>query len=122
MALRTYLQCKLHRGIVTGVDLEYEGSISICRELLRCAGLHEHERVEVYNLTNGERFATYVLPGASGEIAVNGAAAHKAAAGHAVIIAAYVQLAPAEAARHVPAVVLLGEGNSVLHIQQGSGL
>jgi len=121
MALRTYLQCKLHRGTVTGADLEYEGSISICRQLLRCAGLHVHERVEVYNVTNGERFATYVIPGEAEEIGVNGAAAHKASPGDQVIIAAYVQLTPEEAAGHSPDVVLLGDENSVVRIQKGSG-
>ena len=84
----TLLKSKLHRVTVTNVELGYEGSCAIDTELLDAAGIHEYERIEIYNVTNGERFATYAIRGeaGSGMISVNGAAAHKAAVDDIVII------------------------------------
>jgi aspartate 1-decarboxylase len=113
MKLRTYLQGKIHRAVVTGAELEYEGSISICPELIAACGLHLFERVDIYNVDNGERFSTYVIEGGPGEICLNGAAAHKGSRGHRVIIAAYTQMDAEAAAAHVPQVVLVGEGNRI---------
>lgn len=87
--LVTMLKCKLHRANVTECDLHYEGSISIDPKLIAAAGLLINERVEIYNIDNGERFATYVIEGAkgSGVIGLNGAAARKACVGDKLIIA-----------------------------------
>ena len=88
----TMLQSKIHRATVTAADLHYEGSITIDRHLMDLADLHTFQQVHVYNITNGARFETYVLEGAahSGQIQINGAAAHLAKTGHMIIIAAYM--------------------------------
>jgi len=108
----TLLKCKLHRATVTGADIDYEGSIAIAPELIRAAGLLPWERVDVYNVTNGQRFSTYVIPGtARGEIMLNGAAARLVQKGDHVIIAAYAEFDADEARRHRPVVVLLDGEN-----------
>lgn len=108
----TLLKSKLHRATVTAADLNYEGSIAIAPELRRAAGLLLHERVEIYNVNNGERFATYVVAGRRrGEIMVNGAAARLVQPGDKVIIAAYADFEAEEAAAHKPVIVLLDGRN-----------
>lgn len=108
----TLLKSKLHRARVTAADLNYEGSIAIAPELRRAAGFLLHERVEIYNVTNGQRFATYVIGSEKrGEIMINGAAARLVQPGDEVIIAAYAEFEPAEAEAHVPTVVLLDATN-----------
>lgn len=108
----TLLKSKLHRATVTASDLDYEGSIAIAPELRRAAGFLLHERVEIYNVNNGQRFATYVIAGRKrGEIMVNGAAARLVQPGDEVIIAAYAEMKPDEAKRHQPTVVLLDKKN-----------
>jgi aspartate 1-decarboxylase len=108
----TLLKSKLHRATVTAADLNYEGSIGIAPELRRAAGLLLHERVEIYNCNNGERFATYVIGSRKrGEIMVNGAAARLVQPGDEVIIVAYADFEPAEAKRYEPVVVLLDKKN-----------
>ncbi len=113
MPIRTFLHAKLHRATITGADVDYEGSVAICPDLIRAAGFHLNERVEIYNVDNGERLATYVIPGQQGEICLNGAAARKGGRGQRVIIASYVQLAPEEIPGHQPTVVLVGPDNSI---------
>lgn len=118
----TLLKSKLHRATVTAADLDYEGSIAIAPELRRAAGLLLHERVEIYNVNNGERFATYVIGGRRrGEIMVNGAAARLVQPGDEVIIAAYAEFEPAEAQRHEPVVVLLDRRNRPKRRQASAG-
>jgi aspartate 1-decarboxylase len=108
----TLLKSKLHRATVTGADLNYEGSIAIAPELRRAAGVLLHERVEIYNCNNGERFATYVIGSRKrGEIMINGAAARLVQPGDEVIIAAYADFDPVEAKVHEPVVVLLDKKN-----------
>ena len=94
------LLSKIHRATVTDADLHYEGSITIDRRLMDLAGFVAFQQVQVYNVTNGARFETYVIegPADSGCICINGAAAHLAGTGDIIIIAAYVSV-PAEAAR-----------------------
>ena len=94
---RLMLKSKIHRATVTDANLDYEGSITIDRELLRAADILEHEQVHVVNVTNGERLVTYAIEGGEGEICLNGAAAHKASPGDIVIIISYANV-PAEAA------------------------
>lgn len=111
----TMLKCKLHRATVTECDLHYEGSISIDAVLIEAAGLLLNERVEIYNIDNGERFATYVIHGKknSGVIGLNGAAARKACVGDKLIICAYAAMAPDEAKAHVPTVIICGTKNKI---------
>lgn len=110
---RTFLRAKLHRATVTAADLHYEGSVSIDRELCRAAGFAEFEQVDIYDISNGARFTTYVLFGAPGEIQINGAAANLAQVGDRVIIACYAALTPAEMAAHRVRIVQLDEHNRV---------
>jgi aspartate 1-decarboxylase len=111
--LRTMLQAKLHCVRVTEADLHYEGSCGIDEALLDLSGLLENQYIEIYNVTNGERFATYVIkaPRGSGTISLNGAAARKAMVGDKLIIAAYSQYSEAELKSHEPRVVLVDEHN-----------
>ena len=101
------LKSKIHRVTVTESNLHYIGSITIDEDLLDAAGIIENEKVEIYNISNGERFATYAIRGerGSGVICLNGAAAHKAPTGSLVIIAAYAHLTPEEAREWHPTVI-----------------
>ena len=108
----TLLKSKLHRATVTAADLNYEGSIALAPELRKAAGLLLHERVEIYNVNNGQRFATYVIGSKKkGEVMVNGAAARLVQSGDEVIIAAYADFELEEAAKYEPTVVLLDKKN-----------
>ncbi len=113
--LLTMLKCKLHRATVTECDLHYEGSISIDAKLIEAAGLLVNERVEIYDIDNGNRFATYVIEGkkGSGVIGLNGAAARLVCVGDKLIICAYAQFDAAEAKTHEPRIVLLGPENKI---------
>ena len=92
--VRTMLKSKIHRATVTEANVEYEGSISIDLDLLEAADLHPYEQVDVWDCTNGARLSTYVIPGVrgSGEICINGAAAHLVKPHDKVIIASWVQV------------------------------
>lgn len=113
--LLTMLKCKLHRASVTECDLNYEGSISIDKKLIEASGLLINERVEIYNIDNGERFATYVIEGEAGTgvIGLNGAAARKACVGDKLIICAYAQMSEDEARSHEPRIVIVGARNKI---------
>ncbi len=104
---------KIHRATVTKADLDYEGSISVDVKLLEAAGILVHEKVDVLNITNGERFTTYTIPGGDGEIQINGAAAHLAKPGHKVIIVAYAQMGEEDARSWKPKVVVVDEKNRI---------
>ncbi len=112
---RTLLKSKIHRVTVTAADLHYQGSVTIDADLMEAADLLPFERVEIYNITNGERFATYALTGGrgSGEICINGAAAHKARPGDLVILATYADYPEAEARRHQPRLVFVDAANRI---------
>jgi aspartate 1-decarboxylase len=114
---KTMLQAKLHRARVTHAELEYEGSCAIDGKLLDMAGISEYQQIEIYNITNGERFTTYAIraEAESGIVSVNGAAAHKASPGDIIIIAAYVQLDQRELATYKPRLVYLDEQNQITH-------
>lgn len=111
--LRTMLQAKLHRVRVTQADLDYEGSCGIDENLLDASGLRENQYIELYNVSNGERFSTYIIkaPRGSGQISLNGAAARKAMVGDLLIICAYSVYSEAELERHEPVVVLVDGQN-----------
>ena len=107
---------KIHRATVTRADLDYVGSITVDAELLQAADLLPGERVDICDCTNGNRLSTYVIPGepGSGEICVNGAAAHLVGPGDLVILIAYSQMSDAEARTYVPRVVFVDERNRVV--------
>lgn len=112
----TLLKCKLHRACVTHAEVDYEGSCAIDTELMDLAGIREYEQVQIYNVTNGERFTTYAIcaQAGAGIISVNGAAAHRAAPGDRVIICAYATMDEKEAAGFKPRLVYLNERNRVM--------
>lgn len=114
----TMLAGKIHRATVTQADLNYVGSITIDEDLLDAAHILEYQRVEIANLANGERFATYTIAGerGSGIICLNGAAAHCATPGDKIIIMAYAELEPAEAKAAKPAVVFVDDDNKPTRI------
>lgn len=115
------LKAKLHRATLTMTDLHYEGSIAIDTELMEAAGLLPNEKVDVWNITNGARLTTYVLPAEAGsrEIMLNGAAARLAHAGDQVIITAFCEIDESEAKNHKPTVVLMNEDNTVKEVFRG---
>lgn len=117
---RLMLRAKLHRATVTEADLHYEGSCGIDSELLAAADMREFEQIELYNINNGERFSTYIIPApaGSGVISLNGAAARKAHVGDLLIICTYAPMSEAEVATHKPKVVLLEAGNRISSIRK----
>lgn len=110
---RTMLKSKIHRATVTDANLHYQGSVTVDSLLLEAADILVHERVEIYNVTNGERFATYAIPGkpGKGEICLNGAAAHKASPGDLVILATFAEYEAEELRDHHPRLVFVDEKN-----------
>jgi aspartate 1-decarboxylase len=106
---------------VTGADLNYEGSISICPDLLEASGLVPWERVDIFDVNNGERFSTYVIEGGKGEICLNGAAARLVHEGDLVIIVAYCTVGEDELARHRPRIVLVDGDNRPVPVEPGKG-
>src|SRR5690606_2349651 len=111
----TLLKCKLHRACVTHAELDYEGSFAIDMDLLAAAGIHEYEQIQIYNVTNGERFTTYAINAERGSkiISVNGAAAHKARPGDRIIICAYGSMPETEVVAHKPRLIYLDEHNNI---------
>lgn len=117
---RTMLKSKLHRATVTHSELHYEGSCAIDETLLDAADIHEYEQIQIYNITNGERFTTYAIRAArdSGIISVNGAAAHKANPGDLIIIATFASYNELELARYAPELVYVDADNRIIDTRQ----
>jgi len=114
---RIMLKSKLHRVHVTRSELDYEGSVAVDGRLLEAADIREYERIEVYNLSNGERFSTYAIRAqtGSGIISVNGAAAHKAAPGDIVILCTYAEFEEKDLPLYKPRLVYVDENNHITH-------
>ncbi len=112
---RFMLKSKIHRARLTGVDLDYEGSITIDRALLDAADMLPGEQVHVLNLNNGSRIVTYIIaaPEHSGTVLLNGPAARMGQPGDLVIVLTYCELPDAEAGAFEPRIVLL-DGNNAL--------
>lgn len=112
---RTLLKSKIHRATVTEAELHYEGSVTIDRDLLEAADIVLHERVEIYDITNGNRLNTYAIEGeaGSGTICINGAAAHLVNPGDLVILATYAEYDEKELSDHEPIVVQVDEKNRI---------
>lgn len=113
------LRSKIHRVTVTERNVAYEGSVTLDASLLAAAGALPYERVEVYDVTNGARFATYFIEGeaGSGVCCVNGAAAQLVDDGDLLILCTYGEFADADAHKHSPQVVLMSEGNKIKTIK-----
>ena len=115
---RIMLKAKIHRARVTDANLDYEGSITIDEALMESADILPFEQVQVYNVTNGNRFETYVLKGerGSGVICINGAAAHQASKDDLVIIANYGLLDEEEHTHH-PKLIYVDEANKIIKVK-----
>jgi aspartate 1-decarboxylase len=113
---RTMLQAKLHRVHVTQSELHYEGSCAIDDDLLDAAGIKEYQAIDIYNVTNGERFSTYAIRAERGSrtISVNGAAAHKADVGDILIIATFSIYSELELQKYHPTLVYVDEHNRII--------
>ena len=113
---RIMLKAKLHRVRVTRSELHYEGSCAIDDDLLDAADIREYQQIDIYNVTNGERFTTYAIRAqrGSGVISVNGAAAHKAGPGDIPIIASYAMYTELELQKYHPQLVYVDERNRII--------
>ncbi|MGB8518503.1 MAG: aspartate 1-decarboxylase [Gallionella sp.] len=113
---RIMLKAKLHRVRVTHSELHYEGSCAIDDDLLEAADIHEYQQIDIYNVSNGERFTTYAIRAqrGSGLISVNGAAAHKANPGDILIIATYAMYSELELQKFHPKLVYVNEHNRIV--------
>ncbi len=110
---RFMLKSKIHRVRVTDANLDYEGSITIDENLIKAADIIPYEQVDIYNVSNGERFSTYVIRGKrnSGVICLNGAAARKVSKGDVIIIASYVAVDDRDAGKWMPKCVYVDDRN-----------
>jgi aspartate 1-decarboxylase len=110
---RTLLKSKIHRATITEANIHYEGSMTIDQDLMDAADIVSFEQIQVYNIANGERFATYALEGprGSGVICLNGAAARKGVVGDLVIIATYGAMEEKEIENFEPKVVQVDSHN-----------
>jgi aspartate 1-decarboxylase len=112
---RNILKSKIHRAVVTETHMDYEGSLTLDESLLKAADLVPFEQIHVYNITNGERFVTYIIKGEkdSGVIGVNGAAVHKASVGDMLIIASFTLMDDEEISFFCPKVILVDKNNKI---------
>ena len=112
----TLLKAKIHRAKVTQADLDYVGSVTIDTKLLREAGIYEYEKVQIVDINNGNRLESYTIAGeeGSGIMCLNGAAAKCVSVGDKVIIMAYANMTPEEAASHKPTVLFVNDNNEIV--------
>jgi len=112
---RVMLKAKIHRARVTEADINYEGSLSLDEELMAAADMLPYEKVHVYNVSNGERFSTYLIKGekGSGKVGVFGAAARRARVGDTLIIVSYVILEEEETEFFMPKILIVGADNKI---------
>ena len=117
---RIMLRAKIHRASVTQCDLNYEGSCGIDEDLLEAADIREFEKIELYNINNGERFSTYAIRGkrGTGEISLNGAAARLAQLGDLLIICTYAPMNEDEVASYKPKIVFVDEKNRITGLKK----
>ncbi len=110
----TMMKCKIHRATVTEADLHYEGSVSICPDLIKASGLLINEKVDILDINNGARFTTYVIKGRKGEVCLNGAAARLVQKGDLVIIVSECRMSYEQAKQWEPTVVFVDEKNKMV--------
>jgi aspartate 1-decarboxylase len=120
MFVRKFLIGKIHRATVTGADVQYVGSVTVDTLLLEQAGILPMEEVDIWDVTNGERLSTYVLPGApgSGQVTINGAAARRVQPGDKVIVAAYALMDGKDLGEHVVRVVVPDDANRIAQVYE----
>jgi len=109
----TVLKAKIHHIKVTGKNLFYEGSLTLDKDLMKKANLFPFEKVEIFNITNGERFSSYLLPGEEGECILNGAAARKGEIGDLLIVVSYLLIDEEELRKIRPKIIILDEENRI---------
>lgn len=110
------LKSKIHRATITDANLDYEGSITLDEDLVKAAGLFVHEKVFVWNVTSGERLSTYVMhpaPKGSGEVCINGAAAHKMKKGEIIIVTSFALMNLEEAQKFKPTKIIVDAQNKI---------
>ena len=112
--LREMFTAKLHQACVSDVRIDYQGSLTIDRDLIRRSGLLVHQKIQVLNISNGYRLETYVIEGGPGDMIVNGAAARHAITGDRIIVIGYALMTDAELAAHRPKVLVLNDRNQVV--------
>lgn len=113
---RCFLNSKIHKARITGSNIDYEGSCMIDISLLKSANITPYEKIDIYDITNGERLTTYAIPGIadSGEICVNGAACHKININDRVIICTYCELLDNEVQNHKPTIIYVNDENVII--------
>ena len=116
-----FLVSKIHQARITDTNIHYSGSLTLDADLMRQANLREYQKIEIYNITNGNRFSTYVIQGGAGtkEVVVNGAAAHLVSKGDTVIIAAYALIDEKELNSLQAVILLMNEDNEVIKTLNG---
>ena len=121
---RTLMKSKIHRAVVTDANLHYQGSVTLDPLLMEAADILEHERIDVLDISNGNRLTTYAIPGAPGrgEVCLNGAAAHLVAKGDVVILVTYAEYDEEEARRHRPRVVFVDAANRIVGAEPAAAL
>ena len=111
--MRTMLKSKIHRATVTQANIDYEGSITIDKELMEAADILQYEQVHVLDINNGARFTTYAIEGEKGEICLNGAAARLAIKGDIVIVLSYCHVDEEEARNFIPKLIYVDAKNTI---------
>ena len=120
--LITMFKSKIHRATVTQADLQYKGSLTMDRDLMEAAGMREYEQIQVLNITNGQRFTTYIIEGprGSGVMCLNGACARLGEIGDKIIALTFAQMTPEEADAHRPIAVHVDEANHITEIAEAT--
>jgi aspartate 1-decarboxylase len=118
--MRTMLKSKIHRARVTGLNIDYEGSITIDKKLMAEADILPYEQVQVLNLNNSARFTTYAIEGVreSGQICLNGASARLAKKGDIILILSYCQVEDSKATNLMPKLVYVNSQNRIIEIKR----
>ena len=113
---RQYLNSKIHKATVTNSNIDYEGSCEIDIALLKAANIHPYEKIDIYDITNGERLSTYAIPGKpdTGIIGINGACCHKIKINDEIIICTYSMLNENEHANHKPTIIYVNQSNQII--------
>ena len=113
---RQYLNSKIHKATVTDSNIDYEGSCEIDIALLKAANIDPYEKIDIYDITNGERLSTYAIPGKpdTGIIGINGACCHKIKINDEIIICTYSMLSENERANHIPTIIYVNQSNQII--------
>ena len=113
---RQYLNSKIHKATVTNSNIDYEGSCEIDIALMKAANINPYEKIDIYDITNGERLSTYAIPGKpdTGIIGINGACCHKIKIDDEIIICTYTMLNENERVNHKPTIIYVNQSNQII--------